>query len=102
MLPAGVELIEPRIATIVGTDINPSEGFREGETVRRTLWGEIAYQLGGMDGYRKLERNDQDRISPGKNDLRDLLEPLQPFVLLRSEERRVGKEWSSRWAQCPG
>ena len=85
MLPEGVELIEPRIATIVGTDINPSEGFREGGTVRRTLWGEIAYQLGGKEGYRKLTQNDQDRISPGKNDLRELLEPLQPFVLLIDE-----------------
>ena len=85
MLPEGVELIEPAIATIVGTDINPSEGFRDGDVVRRTLWGEIAYQLGGEEGYAKLAKNDRDRISPGKNDLRDLLEPLQPFVLLIDE-----------------
>lgn len=85
LLPDEVGLLNPNIATIVGTDINPSEGFRDGEVVRHTLWGEIAYQLGGKEAYASVANNDEDRISPGRKDIRDMLEPLQPFIILLDE-----------------
>lgn len=85
LLPEGVGLLDPRVAAIVGTDVNPSEGFRGESVHRHTLWGEIAYQLGGTSAYAEIRNNDEDRVSPGRKDLRDLLEPLQPFVLLLDE-----------------
>jgi hypothetical protein len=84
-LPDGVGLLSPNISAIVGTDVNPSEGFRSGDLVRHTLWGQIAYQLGGKQAYSAIASNDKNRISPGVNDLRDMLEPLQPFVILLDE-----------------
>jgi len=85
LFPADVGLLDPSVAAIVGTDINPSEGFRSGDVVRKTLWGEIAYQLGGEQAYATIKANDKNRISPGRTDLRDMLEPLQPFTILLDE-----------------
>jgi predicted AAA+ superfamily ATPase len=84
-LPDGVGLLSPNVSAIVGTDANPSEGFRSGDVVRRTLWGEIAYQLGGQQAYSAIANNDEDRVSPGRDDFQDVLEPLQPFTILLDE-----------------
>jgi hypothetical protein len=40
----------------------------------RTIWGEIAYQLYGLDGYEYLKDYDQERQQPGKNTLKELFE----------------------------
>ena len=40
----------------------------------RTRWGEIAYQLYGLDGYEYLKEYDQDRNAPGGNTLKGLFE----------------------------
>jgi len=40
----------------------------------RTMWGEIAYQLYGLDGYEYLKEYDQDRNAPGGNTLKGLFE----------------------------
>ena len=51
-----------------------------------TMWGEIAYQLFGLDGYRQIEDYDRDRQAPGQNTLKDLLELSdQPSVVLIDE-----------------
>ncbi|MBB6645927.1 DUF499 domain-containing protein [Halobellus sp. MBLA0160] len=38
------------------------------------MWGEIAYQLYGLDGYEYLKEYDQDRNAPGGNTLKGLFE----------------------------
>lgn len=86
LLPEGVAPIEVATAAIVGTQINPSEGVRsEDEPTRYTLWGEVAYQLGGKEAYHEIAGNDRDGVAPGKADLRRLLEAHQPFILLFDE-----------------
>jgi len=40
----------------------------------RTMWGEIAYQLYGLDGYEYLKEYDQDRTAPGGNTLKGLFD----------------------------
>jgi predicted AAA+ superfamily ATPase len=84
-LPDGVGLLSPNVSAIVGTDANPSQGFRSEDVVRRTLWGEIAYQLGGQQAYSAISNNDKDRVSPGRDDFQAVLEPLQPFTILLDE-----------------
>jgi predicted AAA+ superfamily ATPase len=92
LLPEDVGLLSPNIATIVGTDANPSEGFRDGDVHRQTLWGEIAYQLGGAQAYEEIRSNDENGVSLGRKDLRDLLKDLQPFTILLDEVLQyVGK-----------
>ncbi|GGL41666.1 hypothetical protein GCM10009037_26570 [Halarchaeum grantii] len=40
----------------------------------RTMWGEIAYQLYGVEGYELLKEYDQERNAPGQNTLKDLFD----------------------------
>jgi len=84
-LPEAVGPVSAAVCALVGTQLNAAKG-RESDGVRRhTLWGELAFQVGGGEAYRRIEANDRDRVSPGKEDLRALLEPHQPFVLLFDE-----------------
>lgn len=85
LLPEGLGLISPAYSAIVGTQLNPSEGEKSDGVHRRTIWGEMAYQLGGTDAFSELEGNDKKRVAPGKAALLKLLEPRQPFVLLFDE-----------------
>jgi hypothetical protein len=61
------------------------EGFSSDGITRRTFWGEVAYQVGGVQGYEEFRENDEARISPGKDKLRRFLEAHQPFILLFDE-----------------
>jgi hypothetical protein len=40
----------------------------------KTMWGEIAYQLYGADGYEELKEYDQNQNAPGQNKLKDLFD----------------------------
>ena len=59
--------IEPlsRVAGIVGTDMDVENGINHGEITTYTLWGEIAYQLGGHEAYQVLRESDVNRVAPG-------------------------------------
>ena len=73
-------------AVIVGTAVSPVNPIRmiEGVSVR-TLWGDLAWQLGGMDGYSLVEENDKMGISPGSNLLSELLSNCAPCLILIDE-----------------
>jgi hypothetical protein len=85
LLPAGVELISPNVAAIAGNHWNPLEGRTTDGVTRRTFWGEVAFGLGGRQGYEAFRQSDEKGISPGKDKLRSFLEAHQPFVLLFDE-----------------
>jgi hypothetical protein len=51
----------------------------------RTLWGELAYQLGGRDGYHLLADADETRTAPGSARLTDFLQRYQPALILMDE-----------------
>ncbi len=85
LLPAGVEPLSAKVSVIAGNHWNPVEGLTTDGVTRRTFWGEVAYQIGGMQGYQTFRENDEARISPGKDKLRGFLEAHQPFVLLFDE-----------------
>lgn len=85
LLPDDLELVEPRIFSLVGTQVDAASGLSSDGVTRQTLWGEIAFQLGGKSAYEYIKSNDLSRNSPGKEKLRELLESLQPFVLLFDE-----------------
>lgn len=85
LLPAGLDIIDPKVSAIAGNHMNPLEGRTSDGITRLTFWGEIAYQIGGKEGYESFRKNDEARISPGKEKIRDFLEAHQPFVLLFDE-----------------
>lgn len=56
----------------------------DGLTIR-TLWGELAYQLGGRDGYHQLADADETRTAPGSARLTEFLARYQPALILMDE-----------------
>lgn len=83
---AGVgEVPETQIAVIVGTDPNPTVSrLVKGITIR-TLWGDIAAQLGGKEGYEIVKEADEKGVAPGANDLTKLFNEYSPIVILIDE-----------------
>ncbi len=83
---AGVtELPKGRVAVLDGHALSPSQPRRHGGVLAHTLWGELAWQLGGEEGYRLVARADQDGTSPGKEDLAALFSRFGPCVILIDE-----------------
>lgn len=76
---------ESRLAVIDGTDLSPAKPRqREGVEVR-TLWGELAWQLGGKDAYALVAEADAQGVSPGKAALAQVLGQAAPCVVLMDE-----------------
>src|SRR5690606_29471976 len=48
-----------RIAGVVGSDLDPSSGILHRDVTTYTLWGELAYQLGGLAGYQLVAESDR-------------------------------------------
>lgn len=51
----------------------------------RTLWGDIAFQIGGEKGYRLVEQSDRQGIAPGSSLLTRLFAECEPSLLLIDE-----------------
>ena len=79
-LPANVNR-----AVLVGQMISPSAPLRVPGGIRlHTLWGRLAYQLGGKDGYEIVRADDLAGTSPGAA-LKTLFERFGPAVVLIDE-----------------
>ena len=74
-----------RIAVLDGTKLAPNQPRRvEGHAIR-TLWGELAWQLGGAEGYARVADSDASGTSPGKDVLAALIEDAAPCLILLDE-----------------
>lgn len=86
---AGVShLPKTNVAVLVGTDINPSQPHLDagGHGIEvRTLWGEMAAQLGGREGYELVRSADEQGVSPGAATLVELFNRFGPCVVLVDE-----------------
>jgi hypothetical protein len=80
-----VDLPEAQIAVLVGTALDPSRPREYLDATVHTLWGELAYQLGGVEGYRMVEVADQKGVSPGSDTLRELLYRFGPSLIIIDE-----------------
>lgn len=74
-----------RVAVIDGIKISPSLPRSHAGTTVNTLWGELAVQLLGAEGYTLLADADQAGTSPGKEVLVSLLQKAAPCVVLMDE-----------------
>ncbi len=84
---AGVSFaVKANRAVLVGTALSPGQtATRPDGTVVRTLWGEMAWQLGGREGYAMVEEADRTGTSPGSNVLTDLFREFSPCLILIDE-----------------
>ncbi|NMA26876.1 MAG: ATP-binding protein, partial [Burkholderiales bacterium] len=86
MAEAGVSAL-PRARTVVlvGNKISPGNPVtRHDGTVVRTLWGELAWQLGGRAAYERVRADDERATSPGDM-LRELFNEYGPVLVLVDE-----------------
>ena len=74
-----------RVAVISGVDLDPSSPRSHDGVVARTMWGEVAWQLGGADAYRHVARQDELGQAPGKDVLAALFPADEPTLLLLDE-----------------
>jgi predicted AAA+ superfamily ATPase len=73
------------VAVLDGSAHSPGQPWKRGKQTIKTLWGELAWQLGGADAFALVSEADVTGTSPGKNVLRDLLELHAPCVVLIDE-----------------
>jgi predicted AAA+ superfamily ATPase len=69
---------------LVGNHVSPSGTTKPDGTVVNTLWGELAWQLGGADAYQVVAQADRERTPPGEA-LHELLAAHAPAVILIDE-----------------
>jgi uncharacterized protein len=85
---AGIaELPKAKIAVLDGVDLLglASKPRTYGTTTVRTLWGELAWQLGREDGYALVKEADEHGTAPGKGELTALLAAQAPCIVLMDE-----------------
>ena len=84
---AGLDAM-PKAATavFVGTEFDSIAGRGgDGEPTRKTPWGEIAYQLGGMESFNLIRDHEQEQVAPGGDVIRKLLPRDRPCIILMDE-----------------
>jgi hypothetical protein len=74
-----------RVVVLDGTARAPGQPWKYAKQTINTLWGDLAWQLGGDDGYALVKESDTTGTSPGKNVLKTLLETYAPCVVLIDE-----------------
>ncbi|HPN41812.1 MAG TPA: DUF499 domain-containing protein, partial [Candidatus Cloacimonadota bacterium] len=83
---AGVtQLPKARIVVIDGNQLSPGEVKKRGGISVNTLWGELAWQLGGAEAYELVKQSDLNGTSPGKEILIPLISKYAPCVVLVDE-----------------
>jgi hypothetical protein len=85
---AGIPSI-PQAATavFVGTEFDTlkGRGGYDGTPIRKTPWGEIAYQLGGEKSFAPVAEHDQQMIAPAGDVIRSFLPKNKPCLILIDE-----------------
>lgn len=90
-----------RRAVIVGNDFSVLGETKSDGTEVRTMWGELAYQLGGRDGYALVERYDRESVPPPTTEIAALLEMFSPCVVLIDEWVAYLRQLYSRGTEDP-
>ncbi len=79
------ELPTARRVVLVGNKISPGNPVtKEDGTVVHTLWGELAWQLGGKKAFARIAADDERATSPG-DVLRELFKEYGPCLILVDE-----------------
>lgn len=74
-----------KVVVLDGIRLSPSQPRTVDGHALRTLWGELAWQLGGADAYARVADADASGTSPGKQVLTELLAAYAPAVILIDE-----------------
>jgi hypothetical protein len=93
---AGKQIRPPKpgeitLAGAVGSDLDPTIGIEhKGDGVTTlTLWGELAYQLGGPEGYELVRESEQKKIAPGTGLFERLLGDRASLIMIDEIARHL-------------
>ena len=83
---AGIPEFEAaHIAAFTNTTNDPANGRNTADGIHiRTLWGDLAYQLGGKEAYEIIRKNDELRTAPAGM-FKMILEKCKPALILIDE-----------------
>ena len=87
MAEASIQTLPSKInrVVLVGNKISPgSPSAKPDGTVVKTLWGELAWQLGGKAAFERVRYDDERATSPGDS-LRELMNDYGPCLILVDE-----------------
>jgi hypothetical protein len=74
---------EVRVAALDGENADPADGLTlEGNLRAYSLWGELAYRLAGVEGYRRVENADRHHTAPGAETIRELFGGKPTLIML--------------------
>lgn len=78
---------EAAVAVFVGTEFDSitGRGGSDGTPLRKTPWGEIAFQLGGEERFNLVKEHDQKLIAPSSEVIRKLFPAKKPVLILMDE-----------------
>lgn len=79
------DIPQAQVAVLDGNALSPGQSWTRGSHRIQTLWGELAWQLGGEEAYTLIAESDINRTSPGKDLLVKLFRQCGPCVILIDE-----------------
>ncbi len=82
---------EIKIASVVGSDLDPTIGIYHPEdgVTTLTLWGELAYQLGGPDGYALVQESEQLKSGTGTGLFERLIGDQKALIMIDEIARHL-------------
>jgi predicted AAA+ superfamily ATPase len=96
----GVALPKANVAVLVGTKLSATAPFDDDPEIKslgislKTLWGHMAWQLGGWKAYQFVQTADDKAVAPGE-ELRKVLEMASPCIILIDELVAYGRKLKS-------
>ena len=78
-----MDVPQARVAVLDGTAHAPGQPWKHGKQTIKTLWGELAWQLGGGEAFALVKDADASGTSPGK----DVLASCWSLCTVRSADR---------------
>jgi len=78
---------ESAVAVFVGTEFDSiaGRGGKDGTPLRKTPWGEIAFQLGGEGAFNIVKEHDKQLIAPSSEVIRKIFPKDKPVLILMDE-----------------
>ena len=75
-----------RVAVFTQNTVSVVDGHQvEDGIITHTLWGELAWQLGGREGYERVKNADVQMIAPTAQDIKPVIEGASPALILIDE-----------------
>lgn len=85
LLPAAGRPKSIKAAGIDGEKLGAVVAVAHDDITTKSLWGELAYQLGGAEGYAKMAPHDDPDTAPDSKSIQAILPENEPVLILLDE-----------------